>query len=107
MFSNHEIDMTQGSITKKMIMFALPLMMSSFLQLLFNEADIAIVGRFGGDDYLASVGAAAAPCRLLTNIIIGISTGVNILVGKAIGSRNDKEISTVIHIRTLQFSTKS
>ena len=97
MFSNHEIDMTQGSITKKMIMFALPLMMSSFLQLLFNEADIAIVGRFGGDDYLASVGAAAAPCRLLTNIIIGISTGVNILVGKAIGSRNDKEISTAIH----------
>ena len=97
MFSNHEIDMTQGSITKKMILFALPLIMSSFLQLLFNEADIAIVGRFGGDEYLAAVGAATAPCRLLTNILIGISTGVNILVGKAIGSGNDREISKAIH----------
>ena len=64
----YEMDMCSGGILKKMLMFALPLMLSSILQLLFNAADVVVVGKFAGDDALAAVGSNTALINLLTNL---------------------------------------
>ena len=78
----YEIDMCNGPILKKMLVFALPLMLSSILQLLFNAADIVVVGRFAGDDSLAAVGSTSSLINLLTNLFIGLSVGSNVLVAR-------------------------
>ena len=66
----YEMDMCSGSILKKMLLFALPLMCSSILQLLFNAADIVVVGRFAGDNSLAAVGSNSALISLMTNLFV-------------------------------------
>ena len=63
--AKYEIDMCNGSILKKMLIFTLPLMCSGILQLLFNAADIVVVGRFAGDNSLAAVGSNTALINLL------------------------------------------
>ena len=63
----YEMDMCSGSILKKMLLFTLPLMLSSILQLLFNAADIVVVGKFAGDNALAAGGSNTALINLLTN----------------------------------------
>ena len=65
----YEIDMCSGPILGKMLLFAMPLMCSSILQLLFNAADIIVVGRFAGDNSLAAVGSNTALINLLTNFL--------------------------------------
>ena len=67
----YEMDMCSGSILKKMLLFTLPLMLSSILQLLFNAADIVVVGKFAGDNALAAVGSNTALINLLTNLFVG------------------------------------
>ena len=69
------MDMCNGSILKKMLLFAFPLMFSNILQLLFNAADIIVVGNFAGDNSLAAVGSNTALINLLTNLFIGLSIG--------------------------------
>ena len=69
----YEMDMCSGSILKKMLLFTLPLMLSSILQLLFNAADIVVVGKFAGDNALAAVGSNTALINLLTNLFVGFS----------------------------------
>jgi Na+-driven multidrug efflux pump len=64
---DYTIDMCNGAILKKMLVFTIPLMLSSILQLLFNAADIIVVGRFAGDNSLAAVGSTSALINLLTN----------------------------------------
>ena len=71
----YEIDMCSGAILPKMLQFALPLMLSSVLQLLFNAADIIVVGRFAGDNSLAAVGSNTSLINLLVNLFIGLSVG--------------------------------
>ena len=78
--------MCSGSIFKKMLMFALPLMCSSILQLLFNAADIVVVGRFAGDNALAAVGSNTALINLLTNLFVGLSIGSNVLTARYYGA---------------------
>lgn len=75
----YEMDMCSGSILGKMLIFALPLMFSSILQLLFNAADIVVVGRFAGDNSLAAVGSTGSLVTLLVNIFSGLSIGGNVL----------------------------
>ena len=72
----YEIDMCSGSVFQKMLIFAVPLMFSSILQLLFNAADIVVVGRFAGDNALAAVGSNGALINLITNLFIGMSIGL-------------------------------
>ena len=74
----YEMDMCSGSILKKMLLFTLPLMLSSILQLLFNAADIVVVGKFAGDNALAAVGSNTALINLLTNLFVGFSIGANV-----------------------------
>ena len=69
--------MCNGSIMDKLISFALPLMLSGVLQLMFNAVDIIVVGRFSGSQALAAVGSTTALIAVFTNLFIGISLGAN------------------------------
>ena len=82
--------MCSGSLPKKMLLFALPLIFSSILQLLFNAADLVVVGRYVGDEALAAVGSTGPLINLLTNLFLGLSVGANVLVaGNAVYSAPD------------------
>lgn len=97
----YEIDMCNGPILGKMLLFAMPLMCSSILQLLFNAADIIVVGRFAGDNSLAAVGSNTALINLLTNFFIGISIGANVLVAHFYGANQKKDLKATIHTAML------
>lgn len=93
----YEIDMCNGPILKKMLLFAVPLMLSSILQLLFNAADIVVVGKFAGDDSLAAVGSTSSLINLLTNLFIGLSVGANVLVARYFGAKKEDELKDTVH----------
>lgn len=89
--------MCNGPILKKMLLFAVPLMFSSMLQLLFNAADIIVVGQFGSSNSVAAVGSTASLINLLTNLFIGLSVGVNVLVARYFGAKQEDNLSKTIH----------
>ena len=89
--------MCEGPILKKMLLFALPLMASSLLQLLFNAADIIVVGRFAGDNSLAAVGSTTSLINLLVNLFMGCSIGANVLVARFFGAKKSNELSETVH----------
>ena len=93
----YEIDMCTGSILKKMLMFAFPLMCSSILQLLFNAADIVVVGNYAGDNSLAAVGSNTSVINLLTNLFVGLSVGANVLVAHHYGAKEKEDLKTAVH----------
>ena len=92
-----EIDMINGTIMNKLISFALPLMLSGILQLLFNAVDIIVVGRFSGSQSLAAVGSTSSLINMLTNLFIGISLGANVLAARFYAAGKHKEMSETVH----------
>ncbi len=94
---SYEIDMCSGSIFPKILAFSIPLMISSILQLLFNAADMVVVGRFAGSTALAAVGANASLINLLTNLFIGFSVGANVMVAQFYGARKEQEMGETVH----------
>lgn len=97
MNKTYEMDMCNGPVLKKILIFSIPLMFSGVLQLLFNAADIIVVGRFAGSQSLAAVGSTTALINLLINIFIGLSVGANVVVARAYGGRRDKDVSEAVH----------
>ena len=97
----YEMDMCSGPILRKMLAFAVPLVCSSVLQLLFNAADIVVVGRFAGDHSLAAVGSNTSMINLLTNLFIGLSIGANVLTGICYGAKREKDLSETVHTSML------
>ena len=95
--NKYEIDMCNGSIMDKLISFALPLMLSGMLQLMFNAVDIVVVGRFSGSQSLAAVGATTALIYLFTNLFIGISLGANVLAARYYAAGKHEEMSETVH----------
>ena len=95
--NKYEIDMCNGSIMDKLISFALPLMLSGVLQLMFNAVDIIVVGRFSGSQALAAVGSTTALIAVFTNLFIGISLGANVLGARFYAAGRDKEMSETVH----------
>lgn len=93
--------MCSGSVFKKMLLFAIPLMCSSILQLLFNAADIVVVGRFAGDNALAAVGSNSALINLLTNLFVGLSIGSNVLTAQYYGAKKDTDLKETVHTSML------
>ena len=89
--------MCQGTIMDKLITFALPLMLSGILQLMFNAVDIIVVGRFSGSQSLAAVGSTTALINVFTNLFIGISLGTNVLAARFYGAGKTKEMSETVH----------
>lgn len=94
---SYEIDMCNGAILPKMLRFALPLMLSSMLQLMFNAADVIVVGRFAGDHSLAAVGSTGTLVNLLTNFFMGLSIGGNVLASRYYGAKQDGELHQTVH----------
>ena len=93
----YEIDMLSGNYVRLLAKFAFPLMLSSILQLLFNAADIAVVGRFAGDTALAAVSSTSALVNLCVNLFIGLSVGTNIITARMIGENHTEGIHKVVH----------
>lgn len=97
MRNNYEMDMCHGALFKKLIYFAIPLILSSVLQLLFNAADIIVVGRFSGAHALAAVGSTSSLINLLVNLFMGISIGANVLLGRYYGAGQYDDASKTVH----------
>lgn len=81
----------------KILLFVVPLICSSLLQLLFNAADIVVVGKFEGSDALAAVGSTSSLINLLVQLFIGLSVGANVVVARYIGGKKDREIRQTVH----------
>ena len=84
-----------------MLVFALPIMLSGILQLLFNAADTIVVGRFAGNEALAAVGSVGSLNNMIISLFIGLSVGANVLVARYTGSRNDRAVSDTVHTSVL------
>ena len=93
----YEMDMCSGPILKKMLIFAIPLICSSVLQLLFNAADVIVVGRFAGDNSLAAVGSTTALVNLFVNFFMGLSISANVLVARYYGAKHERDLSETVH----------
>ena len=89
--------MCTGSVAKKMIVFALPLMLSGILQLLFNAADVIVVGKFAGDASLAAVGSTSSLINLTTNLFIGLSVGANVLTANYFAAGQEDDLKKTVH----------
>ena len=96
-----DIDMTSGSILPKLLKLSLPLMLSSVLQLLFNAADIIVVGNFASDISLAAVGSTSSLVNLMTNLFLGLSTGANVLTSHYLGAGDNERVSKTVHTSVL------
>lgn len=92
-----EQDLTKGNLWKQILVFSLPLMISNLLQVLFNMADIAVVGRFAGSIALGAVGSTTTLVTLFTGFLIGMSGGVNVLIARYLGAKKPKDIEEATH----------
>ena len=94
--NKYEIDMCNGPLLGKILIFYVPLMLSGILQLLFNAADIVVVGRFAGNESLAAVGATSSLTNLIVNLFIGLSVGANVLVARFYGAGQKDELKSMV-----------
>ncbi|MBR4941883.1 MAG: MATE family efflux transporter [Clostridia bacterium] len=88
--------MTEGPLLKKLFLYSLPIMATGILQLLFNAADLIVVGR-AGDQYLAAVGATGALINLIINLFIGLSVGTSVAVAQRCGAGDREGVHRVVH----------
>lgn len=101
MHKTNQIDMTEGPILVKLLQFSIPLIFSSVLQLVFNAADIIVVGRFAGDNSLAAVGSTGSLINCLINIFTGLSIGTNVVAAHNYGSKDKNAIHDTVHTAIL------
>ena len=87
-----KIDMVSGSLWRKILMFSLPLIASGVLQQSFNSVDVAVVGRYCGNDALAAVGSNGVIISLIINLFVGIAVGANVVVSRYIGQKDAESI---------------
>lgn len=96
-----DINLTEGPLFKNVLLFAIPIILSSILQLLFNAADVIVVGRFAGETELAAVGSTGTTVNLIVNVFIGLSISANIIVARQIGARDYAAIGKTVHTSIL------
>ncbi len=96
-----QIDMINGPVLGKILLYAIPLMLSGVLQLLFNAADMVVVGRYAGGDPFAAVGASAPLTGMIVNIFMGLAGGASVLVAQRVGARDEKGVRDVVHTAML------
>lgn len=94
---SYEMNMCEGALAGKMLVFTIPLMFSGILQLLFNAADTIVVGRYAGAQALAAVGSTTSLINLMVNLFMGLSVGANILVSRYYGAKREQDISETVH----------
>lgn len=98
---NYEIDMCNGPLTRKIITYCIPLALSGILQLLYNAADIIVVGRFTGPTALAAVGSTGSLINLIVNLLIGLSVGASVCVANFYGAGCEKDVRETVHTAML------
>lgn len=101
MKKNFEMNMCEGSILKKLVIFTLPLLGANLLQLLFNTADVAVLGIFipdkvKADAAVAAVGSTGHLIQLITGLFVGLSVGANVIVARCIGENNMEKSRRVV-----------
>jgi putative MATE family efflux protein len=94
---NRDMDMCSGPLLRKILIFALPIMAMNILQLLFNAADMVVVGRFAGREALAAVGATGALINLIVNLFMGLSVGTSVIVAQDYGADKPVDVSKSVH----------
>lgn len=94
---SNEMDMTEGSLLKKIIVYTIPIILTGVLQLLFNAADLIVVGRFGTDTSVAAVGATSSIINLITNLFIGLSVGAGVAVAHGLGAGKSDDVHKTVH----------
>lgn len=91
------MDMCNGPLFSKIILYTIPVILTGILQLLFNAADLLIVGRFCGSVSVAAVGATNSLTALLVNLFIGLSVGAGVTVAQGLGAHDDRRVSATVH----------
>ena len=91
-----EKNLTQGSVFKTLLSFSLPFLLSYFLQTLYGMADLFIVGQFNGTESTTAVSIGSQVMHMLTVMIVGLAMGSTVMIGRAIGARQQEEASTAI-----------
>ncbi len=99
--NRYNIDMTTGKLLPKIISFTIPLILTGLLQLVYNAADVMVVGRFAGSVYLAAVGATSSLVHLSLNIFLGLATGSGVVAAKYIGAGNTVCVHRTVHTSML------
>ncbi|MBQ8180381.1 MAG: MATE family efflux transporter [Ruminococcus sp.] len=94
---NNTAYMTEGPLLKKILLYTFPIILTGILQLLFNAADLVVVGRCCGRLSVAAVGATGAIINLITNLFIGFSVGAGVSVAHALGAGHSKDVSRTVH----------
>ncbi len=96
MFKSKSVNITGGPILKSLIIYAIPIILGSLVQITFNAADLAVVGNMGSTTDSAAVSGVSSIVHLLVTSSVGLATGVNVVLARAIGQRDDKRTSTVV-----------
>lgn len=94
-FKNNDMDMLNGALTKKLLLFTLPIALSSIVQQLFNAADTSVAGYFGNPNALAAVGTNAEIVVLIVTLSSGLSVGANIIIANRIGKNERRSVPAV------------
>ncbi len=96
--SKYEMDMTNGNFFRKIVVFCLPLMLTGILQLLYNAADLIVVGKFGDEpNAIGAVGSTSALINLIVNLFMGLSVGANVLAARTFASGDKEKLSKTVH----------
>ncbi|MBP3309380.1 MAG: MATE family efflux transporter [Ruminococcus sp.] len=95
--NSKSFDMCEGPLLKNLILYTIPIILTGVLQLLFNAADLAIVGQYCGELSVAAVGATGAIINLIVNLFIGLSVGAGVTVAHALGSGRDEDVRRTVH----------
>ncbi len=90
-------DLSEGPLLKKIIFYTIPIILTGILQLLFNAADLVVVGQFCGSISVAAVGNTGPIINLIVNLFIGLSVGAGVTVAHGIGAGRDKDVSRTVH----------
>ena len=99
--AKYELDMTSGNLLKKIISYTVPIMLTGILQLLYNAADVAIVGQFAGKQALAAVGSTGSLINLIISLFIGLSVGSSVAYARSIGKGDLERANRVVHTSVL------
>ena len=95
--AKYELDMTSGNLFKKIIAYTIPIMLTGILQLLYNAADVAVVGKFAGDEALAAVGSTGSLINLIVSLFLGLSVGSSVSYARSIGKGDTERANRVVH----------
>ena len=98
---SYQIDMMSGPLLKKIIIFSIPVMLTGMLQLLYNAADVVVVGKFSGEVSLAAVGSTGSLINLIVNTFFGLSLGSGVVVSQSIGANNKARLTKTVHTSML------